>query len=165
MKLGITGHQHLPEEGAWTWVEWELKQIIKETDAKGKLVGLSSLAIGADQLFARLILAAGGNLHIIIPFASYEKTFETPEDLASYKELVAKASDVEILESQINDEESFFAAGKHISLECDVLIAVWNGQKAKGLGGTADVVHFAQDAGKHIIHLDTSKRLVTRVGS
>ena len=160
MKLGITGHQHLPEKGTWAWVERELNQIIRE-DAKEELVGLSSLAIGADQLFARLILAAGGELHIIIPFAGYERTFETPEDLASYKELISKASDIEVLTPQANDEESFFAAGKRIATKCDVLIAVWDGQKAKGLGGTADVVYFARNADKPVIHLDTNKCIVT----
>lgn len=165
MKLGITGHQHLPQSGTWDWVERELKQIMNEADVKGKLIGLSSLAIGADQLFAHLILAAGGELHIIVPFANYERTFETPEDLASYKKLIAKASNIETLDAQANDEESFFAAGKYIALKSDLLIAVWNGKKAQGLGGTADVVHFAQDVGTPIIHLETNKQLVIKMHS
>lgn len=163
MKIGITGHQYLPEKSTWDWVEHEIEHAIKSINTEQKLIGLSSLAIGADQLFARLILKAGGRLHAIIPFAGYELTFNTSEDLASYKDLISKAFEVQTLNAEANDEESFFAAGKRIATECDVLVAVWNGKKAKGLGGTADVVHYAQKYGKRIFHLNTLTYSVTQL--
>lgn len=163
MKIGITGHQKLPSSQTWKWVERELKHIIAEVFTPRNTVGLSSLAIGADQLFARLLLEAGGELHVIVPFAGYEKTFDSDEDLACYEELLAEASDTEILSSLANDEQSYFAAGKFIASGCDTLVAVWNGKVAKGLGGTADVVKFAQKLGKPVIHLNTEERVVSKI--
>ena len=144
-------------------MEREIKHVISGADAKANLIGLSSLAIGADQLFANLVLKAGGRLHVIVPFAGYERTFETPEDLASYKDLLSKASEVEILNAEASDEESFFAAGKSIATQCDALVAVWNGKKAQGLGGTADVVYYAQKHKKLVFHLNTLTCSITQL--
>jgi hypothetical protein len=37
------------------------------------------------------------------------------------------------------------------------LIALWNGQKGDGPGGTADLVDRAKTLGAEVIHLDTTK--------
>jgi hypothetical protein len=62
--VGITGHQRLDDGEAWTWVA----NTIREELAKlaPPIVGLTSLAIGADQLFARCVLETGGSIHAII---------------------------------------------------------------------------------------------------
>ena len=45
----------------------------------------------------------------------------------------------------------------------ELLLAVWDGLPAKGLGGTADIVTYATQQRKEVIHLDPCKRLVTRL--
>jgi hypothetical protein len=47
-------------------------------------------------------------------------------------------------------EEAFLAAGKSVVDNCQVLIAVWDGKPARGLGGTADIVRYARDTGKAV---------------
>jgi hypothetical protein len=44
-------------------------------------------------------------------------------------------------------EEAFWAAGKRVVELSDEIFAVWDGRKAGGLGGTADVVAFARKKG------------------
>jgi len=47
-------------------------------------------------------------------------------------------------------EEAFFAAGKAVVDACDWLIAVWDGEPARGLGGSADVVAYARNQGRRV---------------
>jgi hypothetical protein len=54
---------------------------------------VSPLARGADRLAAESALAAGYGLHVPMPFpkAVYEQDFDTPEDLAEFRRLLAHA--------------------------------------------------------------------------
>ncbi len=40
----------------------------------------------------------------------------------------------------------------------DLMVAVWNGRPAAGLGGTADIVKYALNSGKPVLHLDPESR-------
>ena len=51
-------------------------------------------------------------------------------------------------------EHAFLEAGKFIVRKSNLLIAVWDGEDAEGVGGTGDIVRFAEKAGKPIIHLN-----------
>jgi len=138
-RVGITGHQRLDAPASWTWVSTVMQ--VELAAMTSPLVGVTSLAIGADQLFARLILELGGKLHAVLPFADIERSFSSM-DVAAYRELVAQST-VEVLKVAGTDEDAYFAAGLRIVELSDVLLAVWNGKPAKGKGGTADVVNYA----------------------
>lgn len=45
-------------------------------------------------------------------------------------------------------EKAYWSAGQEIVNQADRLLAVWDGQPAAGLGGTADVVRYARAQGK-----------------
>jgi hypothetical protein len=47
---------------------------------------------------------------------------------------------------------------------CDLLVAVWNGAPARGLGGTADIVSYARECGRATVIIDPARRTVTRAG-
>jgi hypothetical protein len=125
------------------------------------LVGVTSLAIGADQLLARLVLEAGGTIHAVLPFADIERSF-SPEDVPAYRELVKQAT-VEVLDTHGTDEDAYLAAGQQVVELSDVLLAVWNGKPAKGKGGTADVVAYAIHRGVPLIHIDPITRTIRQV--
>lgn len=40
----------------------------------------------------------------------------------------------------------------------DFIIAVWNGKEARGLGGTGDIVKYANQTLKEVIHIDPIKK-------
>src|ERR1017187_8417436 len=73
VRFGISGHQELTSPEGWHEVEQGLRRIL--ADATPPLIGVSSLAAGADQLFARLLLQLGGDLTVVLPFVGYERTF------------------------------------------------------------------------------------------
>lgn len=157
MKVGITGHQRLDDPTDWKWVEQELNIVLEELAAP--VVGITSLAIGADQLFARAVLNHGGVLEVIVPFEGYERIFEDEAAKREYDRLLRSARRVEVLKRSGTDEEAYFAAGRLLADRSDIVIAVWNGKPAKGLGGTADIVGYARAHGKNVVHLNPTDHI------
>lgn len=160
VKIGVTGHQRLEDPQSWLWVE---SMINSELDRfEDQIVGVTSLAIGADQLFAHLVAKRGGAIHAIIPYPGYERSFG-PEDLPAYRKLLSGAASVEILDTSGTDEDAYLAAGKRIVDLAYFLIAVWDGNPAKGKGGTADIVQYALEKGKRLIHLNPVDQIINRL--
>jgi hypothetical protein len=117
---------------------------------RGELMGVCSLAVGADQLFAQAVLDAGGTLHVVIPCERYDETFGRA-DLVRFRELLGSAAQVETLANPEPTEKAFLNAGYRVVDLCDLLVAVWDGEPARGLGGTADVLDYARSAGRETV--------------
>lgn len=143
--VGITGHQRLPPQ-AVALLEERLPAVLRDVSAS-KLVG--NLAEGADQTCAAIALHLGLTLRVIIPSRAYETTFDA-DGLKRYRDLLHRATSVFTLPYDGPSEEAFFAAGRAVADEADLLIAVWDGQPAAGLGGTGDVVSYARTRGTSI---------------
>lgn len=158
-RLGISGHQELADASAWPWVRQALEAIV--ADQPSPVEAVSSLARGADQMLAEIVLHAGGFLYAVIPFPNYERTF-SGEYLDRFRLLAAKAQR-EVRQPGKNDEASFWSAGQRVVDLSSLLIAVWDGKPARGLGGTADVVRYARERHRPIIHLNPDRRTVRRL--
>jgi hypothetical protein len=155
-RIGITGHQRLTGVDAWTWVAGVVD--VELGGVAPPLVGITSLAIGTDQLIARLVLKRGGTLHVVLPFADIERSF-APADVSAYRELVVQST-VEVLDAPGTDEDAYLAAGMRVVELSDILLAVWDGKPAQGKGGTADVVSYAISRGVPLIHVDPILRTI-----
>jgi hypothetical protein len=127
------------------------------------LIGVSSLAVGADQLFAEIILQHGGTLEAVIPFEGYDTRFADGADKDSYRRLLRSSSMVEVLPGADSDEEAYLRAGRRVVAVCDLLIAVWDGKAAAGLGGTGDVVEYARQIHRSRVHLNPSIKVVEAI--
>jgi hypothetical protein len=141
VKIGFTGHQGLSERTSQL-VEDALHHELRSLNFS---VAYCCLAEGADQLFARCVVELGHGLNVIVPCKKYRETFTSKSSLAAYDDLLDRADsriDMEFIEPS---EEAFWAAGKRVVNESSLLLAVWDGEKAGGLGGTADVVRFARE--------------------
>jgi len=160
MRIGITGHQHLARAEGWVWVRGQIDSVLSQTSKP--LVGVTSLAIGADQLFAERVLYHGGSLHVVVPFAGYEDTFHNVSDREAYFRLLSTALDKEILPGRASAQESYMNAGKMVVELSDLVLAVWDDQPAAGLGGTGDIVAFALKKGKTVIHLNPILETIQR---
>ena len=143
-RVGCTGHRLL-HRGTALAVERALHERIAAL-AADVLVGVSSLAAGADQLFADAVLALGGSLEVVLPAARYREELPA-ECLADYDRLLGRARAVECLEFAHSTAEAHMAAGRLVVHRSDVLLAVWDGRPARGLGGTGDVVEYARERG------------------
>lgn len=140
--IGVTGHQSIPP-AATAFVSGKMNRVIRRAASKGPVWGVTSLAVGADQMFAELVLQSGGRLHVIVPSAAYSTTFGDEADLERYDALLASATTVEHLNFGTPTSDAFLAAGRRVVDLSDKLLAVWDGRPSRGLGGTADVVGYA----------------------
>ena len=160
VRVGISGHQRLSNSEAWPWVRQEMRDQISALSQP--VIGITSLAVGADSLFAEIVLELGGTLEVIVPFSDYETRFKSEEDRENYRRLLARAEKVEILQADGTDEEAYYAAGKRVADLSDLLVLVWEGRPAAGLGGTADIAEYARQCHKSMIHINPLVFSVTR---
>jgi hypothetical protein len=139
-RIGITGHRGL-DPAVTAWVRAALAADLSQ--AGDGLAGVTCLADGADQLFARTVLQAGGRLHVIVPARRYREGL--PADChGEYDDLLAAATAVEHLDHEESTEHAHMDASAAMIGQVDRLVAVWDGLPARGFGGTADVVDLAR---------------------
>src|SRR6266496_2236684 len=115
-RIGITGHQKLATDTE-RFVAARLQQLLAQYE---RLVGITSLAAGTDQLFARIVLMLGGTLEVIVPAKTYRETFSSREDLAVYDTLLRQAAKIAVLPFVHPSEEAFMAAGRKVVQQSDI---------------------------------------------
>jgi hypothetical protein len=158
LSIGVTGHRELSDVQGWVWVRAQLHEFL--AGLYRPLLGVTSLAIGADQIFAEIVLDLGGQIEAIIPFAGYERTFRNDVELGRYEELKSLCVRSETLGPFPTEEEAFLSAGKTVVDHSDLLVAVWDGEPAHGTGGTGDIVDYALARRKELVHVNPITRKV-----
>lgn len=151
MKVGFTGHQNIGPEST---VEWVYARLSEEVEKHHATHGYTCLAAGADQLFAEVLREKDIPFSALIPCDDYETTFNNTSDLQSYHRLLSFALERVKIGSGPPSEIAYYNAGKEIVSRAELIFAVWDGEKAKGLGGTGDIVIHAIDKGKTVIHIN-----------
>lgn len=153
LKICITGHRNLKniEE-----VKSDINTTLLYFKEKHKDIEIySSLAYGADTIFAQTAIEQGLNLKIVLPFQleAYKNDF-SGNDLNTFKGLIKNKNYQEYTElksfDQKEKDQAYLAVGKHLVDICDVVVAVWDSKQAAGIGGTGDIVHYAREANKEI---------------
>ncbi|WP_255948017.1 hypothetical protein [Streptomyces odontomachi] len=149
-RVGITGHRTIPA-AAFPHVRAGL---IAALTVAGRPAGahrrpleaLSSLAIGADQMFAEIALAHGARLTAVLPSADYERTFATDERVL-FRKLLDRTHRQVVLDYAEACDEAYYEAGTYIADHSDLVLAVWDGHPARGRGGTGEIVGYARRRG------------------
>jgi hypothetical protein len=144
MRVGITGHRGLDND-IETQVRALLADAVKEYDP-AELVGVSCIADGPDSWFAETVLAHGGRIEVVVPATEYRQSLPA-EHHATYDELLQQASDIHETGMTTADSQAHMTGSEILVGLVDELLAVWDGQPARGYGGTADVVTYAQRHG------------------
>jgi hypothetical protein len=122
-----------------------------------RFVVVSSLAEGSDRIVADAGLAAGFALEVILPLAraEYARDFETEASRAAFARLLERAAAVFDLNGAADDRpRAYEAAGFVMLANIDLLIAIWDGKEAAGIGGTAQIVGRAIADGIPVIWID-----------
>lgn len=153
LRVGITGHRDLGFERE-RWLGRSVRELLDRllhADAERSACLLSSLAAGADCLVAEEALRLGYALVAVLPFPRdiYREDFEdNPGALARFDVNLAAASHVIELPGERTDSPAAYReAGRHVVTASDVLLAIWDGQPARGVGGTAEIVDRARRDG------------------
>jgi hypothetical protein len=128
----------------------------------GILRVVSSLASGSDQWLATEAISLGFELQAILPFSSaeYSKDFTVPADADTFRQLLDQATSVLELDGKVStdsdnsrqpDSRSYEASGRSLLNQTDLLIAIWDGQSAHGVGGTTQIVFEALQCGIPVV--------------
>lgn len=160
--VGFTGHRQLADSaGVAQAVRAELENIRRESP--GEWIALSSAAAGADLIFVRtaLELGLGWEALLPLPLVDFERDF-SPAEWREVKPLLERAEHFEVAAEPGSRDEAYLTGGFEIVNKCDVLLAVWDGQPARGKGGTADVVAYARAMARPLIIVNPDSKAVRR---
>ena len=163
--LGVTGHRSIQTSEQLTDALDHALDAIRTQWPARRIVIVSALAEGADRIIAQHFLAcASARLVAALPLTveAYMEDFPSPQSKRTFQQLLDQADD--ILQAPPGDgrPQAYAAAGESMLAQSDVLIALWDGEPAAGLGGTGDVVHRARELGLPIVWIRCSR---TRSGA
>jgi len=169
LRIGVSGHRvppKLPEESEAplrAHVDRILAAIAaaaRKADAATELVIVSSLAEGSDRIVAAAGLAAGFALEVVLPFnrAEYALDFATETSRKEFEQLLGRAGEVVELGGDADERpRAYEAAGLFMLANIEVLIAIWDGEVADGVGGTAQIVERAIADGIVVVWIEPSR--------
>ncbi|HEV7703232.1 MAG TPA: hypothetical protein VGO46_03025 [Gemmatimonadaceae bacterium] len=154
--IGVTGHRSLRagDEDAITARIRTLLTLIKSEAPNTPVVLLSALAEGADRLVARVAVREGTSLIAVLPLeqSNYETDFADTRSRDDFRVhladprteqcIIAPQLDAAVVAPGGARDLQYLLAGLYIARNSDVLIALWDGTPARGVGGTADIVEF-----------------------
>lgn len=147
--IGVTGHLDV-HEAQREQLEARVNRIFSEARAECRytpLLLLTALAEGADLLAARVALREKVPLAVVLPMEKerYEQGFRTPGALEEFRRCYDQADAVHLAYGEDDPYHSgdYSNAGAYIVANCDLLVALWDGEEQSGReGGTANVVRW-----------------------
>lgn len=162
--IGFSGHRSGFSE---TEVHASLVSILTDLQRRATAIGgqielYTSIAEGTDTLCVEVASELGIPVHILLPLPEneFQKDFSSPATWERSKKQLEQASvtpgnnSVRMIEGQHSRPECYFDQGVSMLEVVDMLIAVWNEQPAKGLGGTAQMVSQAHAIGTPVIQIN-----------
>src|SRR6266487_633569 len=168
-RIGVSGHQQIGDETTFKFVSQHLRELLtlykEQAFQRGhQIVAYSSLAVGADQLFAQTALDLDIPLEAVIPCAHYEELYTSAEALDAYRHLLNLCQHVHSFSEKPCSEEVFLHAGYWIVDHSDMLIFIWNGRPPMGKGGTGDIATYARLKNLPYVHLHTLRHTIKHYG-
>jgi hypothetical protein len=178
-RIGISGHRDLSSVDEIELRRWldqvfgdvaaALQSVQQRPDAEQifapgapVVAVVSALAEGADRLCAQVATRRGFELRAPLPFVEAEYKRDFPQTVSVFEGLLQHArSTGGVVELDGNPQQgdprnrAYMAAGEFVVNNCDLLIALWDGEPARGHGGTGDVVAYARRAGVPVVHIQT----------
>jgi hypothetical protein len=159
LAIGFTGHRNLPDEARSRRLIYDFLAE-KKASTPEILLGVSSVAAGGDLLFAESCIALEIPLRVLLPLT--REAFRKDFDEATWsraEEAMRRAISVELVGKDGQRDECYYECGLETVMQSQWQVALWNGEPARGLGGTEQVVAFARSVGRPVvwIHSGTGK--------
>lgn len=141
-RIAITGHTRF-DKATGELVSEAILAALQRYGGR-TLHGVTCLAKGADQIFARAVLSLGGTYEVVVPAADYRTRIADPPERAAFDELLGMAREVHRMPARHSGGPAYAAANELMLEHCDALFAVWDGNPSRAPGDTADVVASAR---------------------
>jgi hypothetical protein len=179
LRVGVTGHRDIAADhpGLTTEIANALEyitQLLASNPGRVRpgdivLTVVSSLAEGADRLVAREVLNRypGSKLEVVLPLPreDYCRDFSSPASVSEFDEFMEKCPDYDVVQAAETREQAYELAGRAVVDRSDAMIVVWDGEPARGRGGTAEIYSYAERWQKPILLIsidDQSAKLDAR---
>lgn len=120
---------------------------------------ISALAEGADRIAAQAALDHGYSLEVVLPFSREEYLLDFTESVSQqqFRTFLEKSDSILELPGQRDDPSRAYELSGHVMLDhVAVLIAIWDGKRADGRGGTYQIIEEAARRGVAVIVVDAS---------
>lgn len=172
LRFGVTGHRpprfardhHEAAKRTCRAIFSESADILKDIFATNpevfaaeqpQLRLVSALADGADIVAAEAAIAENMTLSACLPFPAetYRKNFEEQDWKKAEKLSQAAQSTMTLQDHRSSDDAAYEAIGRLVLAQADILLAIWDGDVARGRGGTGEVVAEAVAAHIPVIHI------------
>ncbi len=152
--IGVTGHRTLRADAdQWVSPLSDVLERIRTRLPHTPVVVLSALAEGADRQLARMVMARLDAQLVVplpMPVEEYVRDFVSGQSQREFHSLLQEAMGARVVGGRVHDEPTarndrtrrYAQAGAYVVEHSHLLIAVWDGQPARGPGGTADVVEW-----------------------
>jgi hypothetical protein len=159
LKIGMSGKRKYAE--SYEYLKWEIIKSIDEILKCHKtktFIGYSSLAIGADTVFARVVKEYYKmRLVAVLPMPAdvYILRYEDA-DKDVFLEMLGIADEQREMPvstaagEQMPMDKLYLAAGKKIVDECDEMVFVWDKLMPKGIGGTGHIMGYYMEKKKQL---------------
>ncbi len=146
--VGFAGHRAVPDRVAARVAIARELAVIAAT-VKGEVVGLASAAAGADLLFLDACQAAGLRTVVLLPFPQdrFEEDFDDPEEWSHACRCMEAAWWVEVQPGGESAPAAYHVVAREVLEIADRMLFLWDGQPARGVGGTAESVMEAKERG------------------
>jgi hypothetical protein len=172
--IGFTGHRAGFDE---TLIHSALRGALEDLQRRAAAVGgqadiYASVAGGSDTLCVEASRELGMSVHLLLPLpeAEFAKDFSSPKVWQRSKrqlELVGQKlgrDSLRVVPGEMTRPDCYFDQAIHMLEAVDVLIALWDGQPARGLGGTQQVIDHALRIGLPAVFIDSATGKTTTKG-
>lgn len=160
LHIGAIGHRRLPRsdpaalEAASERLIGQIKrcaETVWSPDVRIRCV--NNLAEGADTLLGEAALASGVMLLCPLPFPRdiYASEFALAEARTAFAALLERAETVVELDGSPGDPAAYLQAARVLLELSDLIVAIWNGEPERGVGGTGQIVREARQAGRPVL--------------
>ena len=163
-RIGVTGHRDLADPDALRAPIREavsrLREMVPVAPGAGlALVVVSALAEGGRLVVEELLVGHDARLEVALPLDAeeYAKDFKTEASKHEFRSFLARARDSDKWQAPdgLDRNEAYERAGRYVVDRCDAVIALWDGEKSRGRGGTAEIVGYALERGVPIAWVHT----------
>jgi hypothetical protein len=163
LAIGFTGHRILADETA---SRGQIVRLLTELKAGAPSIvyGISSLAVGGDLLFAESCLELGLPLRVLLPMPveDFRADFDAPT-WARVERAMQHAISIDVTGRTSDRDALYYECGVQTVTQSNVMIALWDGEPPKGLGGTQQIVTFAKTEGRPVFWIHSRTGAVERV--
>jgi len=164
IRVGAVGHRRLEDWPALAaQVRVALETIVcwapSSTMTSLRFSVVTALAEGADQLVAAEVLTqSDATLEVVLPLPAdqFTERWESQESVRQFHALLGRAELVTVMPRVKTPEAGYVQANDYVVARSEGVIALWDGQPARGPGGTAEVVAMARARGLPLIWIETA---------